>query len=114
MLLLTLGAFTGAYPLMYFAQEFIPLNYAIAGSAGLVIGIIAARAWRVIGLRHTFVGVLVPALATMATALYLATHAQYQGLLLTAAAIALFLVAMTLIPKLRWPQPPDVTPSPAI
>jgi prepilin-type N-terminal cleavage/methylation domain-containing protein len=107
MLLLTLGAFTGAYPLMYFAQEFIPLNYAIAGSAGLVIGIIAARAWRVIGLRHTVVGVLSPALATMATALYLATHAQYQGLLLTAAAIALFLVAMTLIPKLRWPQPPQ-------
>jgi prepilin-type N-terminal cleavage/methylation domain-containing protein len=105
MLLLTLGAFTGAYPLMYFAQEFIPLNYAIAGSAGLVIGIIAARAWHVIGLRHTAVGVVTPAIAIMATALYLATHAQYQGLLLTAGAIALFLVAMTLIPKLRWPQP---------
>jgi hypothetical protein len=99
---------------MYFAQEFIPLNYAIAGSAGLVIGIIAARAWHVIGLRHTLFGVLTPAIATMATALYLATHAQYQGLLLTAGAIALFLVAMTLIPKLRWPQPLTAPPTPAI
>src|SRR3954454_3599801 len=29
MLLLILGTFTGAYPLMYFAQEFIPVNKAI-------------------------------------------------------------------------------------
>jgi type II secretory pathway pseudopilin PulG len=102
MLLLALGAFTGAYPLMYFAQEFIPLNWAVAGSAGLVIGIIAARAWRVIGLRHMVVGVLAPAVGAMGVALYLATHAQYQGLVLTGAGIAVFLVAMTLMPRLRW------------
>lgn len=102
MLLLTLGAFTGAYPLMYFAQEFIPLNYAVAASAGLVVGIIAARAWRVIGLRHMVVGVLTPAVGAMGVALYLATHAQYQGLLLTAGGIAVFLVGMTLIPRMRW------------
>ncbi|HEY7118726.1 MAG TPA: hypothetical protein VH475_19200 [Tepidisphaeraceae bacterium] len=100
MLLLTLGAFTGAYPLMYFAQEFIPLNVAIAASAGVVIGLITARAWRVIGIRHTLVGVTIPAIATMAVALYTATRPQYQGLCLTAAAIALFLVAMSLIPRL--------------
>ncbi len=29
LLLLILGTFTGAYPLMYFAQEFILLNYPI-------------------------------------------------------------------------------------
>ena len=115
MLLLTLGAFTGAYPLMYFAQEFIPLNYAIAGSAGLVIGIIAARAWRVIGFRHMLAGVLAPGLSSMAVALYLATHPQYQGVILTASAIAVFMVTMTLIPKLRWPEPtPPVTPAPAL
>jgi type II secretory pathway pseudopilin PulG len=105
MLLLTLGAFTGAYPLMYFAQEFIPLNYAIAGSAGLVIGLIFAWSLRVIGVRHTFAGILMPALCTMATALYIATHPQYQGLLLTAGAIALFLRAMILIPKLQPATP---------
>jgi prepilin-type N-terminal cleavage/methylation domain-containing protein len=116
MLLLTLGAFTGAYPLMYFAQEFIPLNYAIAGSAGVVLGIIAARAWRVIGFRHMLAGVLAPGLASMAVALYLATHPQYQGVILTAAAIAVFMVTMTLIPKLRWPEPtmPIAQPTPAV
>ena len=36
MLLLVLGTFTGAYPLMYFAQEYIPLKWAMlaAGSYG--------------------------------------------------------------------------------
>jgi len=33
MLLLILGTFTGAYPLMYFAQEFIPLKAAIFSSS---------------------------------------------------------------------------------
>jgi hypothetical protein len=115
MLLLALGAFTGAYPLMYFAQEFIPLNFAVAGSAGLVIGIIAARAWRVIGFRHMAVGVLMPAVGAMGVALYLATHAQYQGLLLTAAGIAVFMVAMTLIPRMRWDEAVRVGPvAPAV
>jgi hypothetical protein len=41
MLLLVLGTFTGAYPLMYFAQEFIPLNAAIFISSAIVIVIIA-------------------------------------------------------------------------
>src|SRR5438552_12022878 len=41
MLLLILGTFTGAYPLMYFAQEFIPLNAAIFISSTVVLVIIA-------------------------------------------------------------------------
>ena len=115
MLLLALGAFTGAYPLMYFAQEFIPLNWAVAGSAGLVVGIIAARAWRVIGFRHMVVGVLTPAVGAMGVALYLATHAQYQGLVLTGAGIAVFMVAMTLMPRLRWDgEPQIVAPTPVV
>jgi prepilin-type N-terminal cleavage/methylation domain-containing protein len=121
MLLLTLGAFTGAYPLMYFAQEFIPLATAIAASAGVVIGIVTARAIRIVGLRHALAGVLLPAVATMATALYTATHPQHQGLILTAAAITTFLALMTLLPKLRWdavtpaPRPTQtLTPDPAI
>ena len=61
MLLLILGAFTGAYPLMYFAQEFIPLKWAMVGSAALAIVVISIRAWKIIGLRHMFVGVLLPA-----------------------------------------------------
>ena len=44
MLLLTVGTFAGAYPLMYFAQEYIPLNTAMLASAGIAILIIAVRA----------------------------------------------------------------------
>src|SRR5207249_3767766 len=44
MLLLVLGTFAGAYPLMYFAQEFIPLNAAIFASLTVVLAIIAIRA----------------------------------------------------------------------
>src|SRR5439155_16217026 len=43
MLLLIMGTFTGAYPLMYFAQEFIPLNAAIFLSATIVVLIITIR-----------------------------------------------------------------------
>ena len=41
MLLLTVGTFAGAYPLMYFAQEYIPLGPAVLISAGIAIVIIA-------------------------------------------------------------------------
>src|SRR5262245_15930204 len=43
MLLLFIGTFTGAYPLMYFAQEFIPLNAAILASSAVVLLVITIR-----------------------------------------------------------------------
>ena len=102
MLLLALGAFTGAYPLMYFAQEVVPVEYAMAGSALLVLVIIAARSLRVIGLRHAALGVVLPAAVIMGVTLYAATHPQALGLTLTAAGIAVFVVAMALAPRLPW------------
>jgi prepilin-type N-terminal cleavage/methylation domain-containing protein len=106
MLLLILGAFTGAYPLMYFAQEYISLVAAVTAAAALVLAIITWRAWTIIGLRHTFFGVLLPAVATMTLALIVATHPALQGLLLTAGGIVVFLVVMTLIPRVQWPTAP--------
>ena len=44
MLLLTVGTFAGAYPLMYFAQEYIPLGPAVLISAGVAVAIIGVRA----------------------------------------------------------------------
>ena len=116
MLLLILGAFTGAYPLMYFAQEYIPLTWAVGGSAGLVGVIVLWRAWTIIGLRHAVMGVLMPGSATMALTLVAATHPALQGLLLTCGGIALFLVAMTLIPRIQWPSvsAPAASPAPAM
>src|SRR5207248_8458738 len=43
MLLLILGTFTGAYPLMYFAQEFTPLKAAIFISSAIVLLVVAIR-----------------------------------------------------------------------
>lgn len=102
MLLLILGAFTGAYPLMYFAQEFVSLQWAILGSAGLVMVVIALRAVTIIGVRHALLGVLVPAASTLTLTLVTATHDNLQGLLLTAGGIIVFIVAMVLLPRLQW------------
>jgi prepilin-type N-terminal cleavage/methylation domain-containing protein len=103
MLLLTLGAFTGVYPLMYFAQEFMPLRAAILGAAGVVLVVIALRTWTIIGARHALLGVVLPAAATMAVTLVVATNPGLQGILLTAASIAVFVVMMVLIPRLKLP-----------
>jgi hypothetical protein len=116
MLLLTLGAFAGAYPLMYFAQEFIPLRWAMFGSAALVLLVVAIRAATMIGLRHAIAGVILPAAATLALTLVVATHPALQGLLLTGGGIVVFVIVMILAPRLQWTVPPRpiVQPTPAV
>jgi len=101
MLLLVLGSFTGAYPLMYFAQEFIPLNIAIVASATTILAIITIRSASIMGLKLALVGVLSPAGVIMAITLLAATHTRLQGILITAMGIALFIVAMLLIPRIK-------------
>jgi hypothetical protein len=100
LLLLILGTFAGAYPLMYYAQEFVPLRWAILGSAGLVLLIVTVRAWATLGGRHASLGVLAPAASVLALALVAAMQPNYQGLLLTVGAILFFVVAMLLLPRL--------------
>src|SRR6266550_784688 len=51
MLLLILGTFTGAYPLMYFAQEFIPLTVAMFLSSGIVLVVLSLRSMTIMGWR---------------------------------------------------------------
>jgi prepilin-type N-terminal cleavage/methylation domain-containing protein len=101
MLLLTLGAFAGAYPLMYYAQEFIPLRAAILGSTGMVLAIIGARAVTIMGLWQGLAGVVFPAAAILAITLVAAIWTNLQGILLTAEAIGFFIAAMLLMPKIR-------------
>ena len=60
-LLLVLGTFTGAYPLMYFAQEFIPLNAAIFISSAIVLVIIAVRSMTIMSLPLAAMGIVLPA-----------------------------------------------------
>jgi prepilin-type N-terminal cleavage/methylation domain-containing protein len=101
MLLLVLGAFTGAYPLMYFAQEFISLGLAMAISSGLVLVIIAVRAVTIMRWKLAIVGVIIPAAGMLGVTLLAATHKQLQGILITAVGMAVFTVAMVLIPKMK-------------
>ncbi len=104
MLLLLLGAFTGAYPLMYFAQEFMPLNAAIIGSAAIALAIIAVRAATVMGLRLAIFGAVLPAMAILAVTLVAAIHPRLQGVLITLTAFTAFVAAMALIPR-KSPTP---------
>src|SRR5207253_1141755 len=93
MLLLVLGTFTAAYPLMYFAQEFISLSAAIIASSILVLVIIAARSISIMGIRLGVIGVLLPATVILAVTLVAATHRHVQGLLITSVGMVLFIVA---------------------
>lgn len=101
MLLLTIGTFAGAYPLMYFAQEYLSLGGAIAVSTGIACVIIGLRAITILGLRLTVLGVLLPAAAIMTLTLLSAIWTNLQGILLTVGALGFFVIVMALLPKLR-------------
>jgi hypothetical protein len=101
MLLLVMGTFTGAYPLMYFAQEFIPINAAIFASTALVLLVIAIRSLTIMGLRLALFGVVLPAAILFTFALVAAIHTRLQGILITGMGMAVFIVAMVLIPRLK-------------
>lgn len=100
MLLLILGTFTGAYPLMYFAQEFITLNVAMFAATALVLIIIAIRSLTIMSAPLALTGVVIPAAALQAITLVAAVHIRLQGLLITSVGMALFIVAMLLIPRM--------------
>ena len=106
-LLLVLGTFTAAYPLMYFAQEFIPLRWAVAASAAVALVVIAGRAITVAGVRLALLGVALPAALIMATTLAAAVRPHLQGLLLTCETMGFFILAMVLMPKTATPAPQE-------
>ena len=106
MLLLILGTFTSAYPLMYFAQEFISLNTAIFASSGIVLLVIAIRSTTIMGFRLGLCGAVLPAIAILAVTLLAAIHTRLQGILITGTGIALFIGAMLLVPRLKLDRPP--------
>jgi hypothetical protein len=101
MLLLVLGTFTGAYPMMYFAQEFIPLNTAIFASSAAVLLVITIRAVTIMGVRLALFGTVLPAAAILAVTLVAATHTRLQGILITGTGLVLFIVAMSLMPRMK-------------
>jgi prepilin-type N-terminal cleavage/methylation domain-containing protein len=100
-LLLVLGTFTGAYPLMYFAQEFIPLNAAILISSTILITIIAIRSVTIMSLPLALLGIVLPAVAVLACTVVAAIETRLQGILITVVGLLFFIVVMTLMPRLK-------------
>jgi prepilin-type N-terminal cleavage/methylation domain-containing protein len=113
-LLLILGTFTGAYPLMYFAQEFISLRAAIFAASALVLLVIGFRAITLMGVQLGVLGTLLPAAALLSVTLLAATQPRLQGILITAVGLALFIGAMLLLPRIKpGPAAASLQPSPA-
>jgi hypothetical protein len=101
MRLLTVGTFAGAYPLMYFAQEYISLTPAVVISAGIAIAIIGVRAVTLMGVWRGLAGVVFPAAAIISVTLVAAIWTRLQGILLTAETLGFFIAAMMLMPKVN-------------
>ncbi|MEN1678930.1 MAG: type II secretion system protein [Planctomycetota bacterium] len=101
MLLLTVGAFAGAYPLMYFAQEYVSLMPALVICGAVSIVVIAARTLTLMGFWRGLLGVVLPAAAIMSVTLAAVIWPELQGILLTASALALFIAVMMLMPKVE-------------
>jgi hypothetical protein len=100
MLMLVLATFTAAYPLMYFAQQFVPLWYAMAASVGIVLTVIAMRLLTTIGFPLTLFGVIVPAGVIFALTLAATIYPDLQGILLTIMGLGLVSVGMALTPRI--------------
>jgi prepilin-type N-terminal cleavage/methylation domain-containing protein len=112
MLLLTVGTFAGAYPLMYFAQEYIALGPAVLISAGFALSVIGALAVSLMGVWRALGGVLLPATAILAVTLAAAIWPALQGILLTVEVLGFFIAAMLLLARIRAAviAPPAVGP----
>jgi prepilin-type N-terminal cleavage/methylation domain-containing protein len=113
MLLLVIGTFTGAYPLMYFAQQFVGLDIAMSGAVAIVLAIIAVRVTSIMGWRLGLAGVVMPALLIFALTLTAAVRPNLQGILLTSLALCLFVLAMILAPRMRGETGSAPMPMPA-
>jgi prepilin-type N-terminal cleavage/methylation domain-containing protein len=116
MLLLTVGTFAGIYPLMYFAQEYIPLGWAVVVSAGVALLIIGIRGVTLMGVWLTANGILLPAIAILALTLSATVWPALQGILLTAETLGFFIAAMMLLPRIHFgaaaPPAPALQPAP--
>jgi hypothetical protein len=114
MLMLVLGAFTGAYPLMYFAQEFIPLNAAILVSSALALAVIAVRTVTIMSTRLALLGIVTPAALILTVTIVAAIQTRLQGILITGVGFAGFVVAMLLLPRMNHEksQPAGAQPLP--
>jgi len=120
MVLLIVGTFAAAYPLMYFAQEFMPLTMAVALAGAGILAIIAARAIMLLSVKVGIFGIGLIGAVVMALTMGAAIHPRLQGILLTLEAVGTAVVLMVLLPKAQKalttlrpvPTSPIQTPAP--
>jgi hypothetical protein len=73
----------------------------MTAAAILVLVIVAVRSMTVMSVQLAIAGVVLPAATLMAVTLIAAVHTRLQGILITGVGMALFIVAMVLIPRLQ-------------
>jgi type II secretory pathway pseudopilin PulG len=95
---------------MYFAQEYIPLTAAVLAAGGIALAIIGVRAITLMGVKLALADVILPAATILTITLIAAVVPRLQGILLTGEALAFFIAAMMLLPKLRTT---NAAPAPA-
>src|SRR5581483_3343641 len=86
---------------MYFAQEFVPLNWAILAASAIALAVIVIRSLTMVPQRLALFGITLPAGLILALTIAAAIHPRLQGILITATGLALFVVTMTLLPRVR-------------
>ena len=64
------------------------------------------------GLRLAILGMVLPAAVILTVTLIAAIHTQVQGILITSTGIAIFIVAMLLIPRLKLHSPASLATVP--
>lgn len=103
LVILVVGCFASAYPLMYFLQDFVSLPAAVGIASVIALCIVGWRISSVYGLYLGILGgVVLPAVILILTlAVSLVSKQAEQGVLLTVMAIFVFVVAMMLLPKVQ-------------
>ena len=114
MLLLIVGAFAAAYPLMYYAQDFVSLSMAIVMACVAMMVIIGGRAITLLGVRVGSLGIMLPGGAVLALIMLATIHPMAQGMLLTVLAVGTLVALMILVPRaqkrIAASRPAVVTP----
>ena len=95
------GCFAGAYPMMYFLQDFIDLTAAVALAAAVVLTVIGWRIISLFGFWHgLFGGIVLPAvLMGLTLAATIQAKPAMQGVVLTVMGIFGLVTAMILLPR---------------
>ena len=101
LVILVAGCFAAAYPMMYFLQDFIELNAAIALATAMVLVVIGWRLISLFGLWRGVLGGMIVPVVLMGLTILATIQAKpaSQGVALTVMGVFALVTAMILLPK---------------